>query len=633
MSNGIPSNQLASYVTFSPYFSDNMIFQRGKPIVLFGTAEPEKKIIIRVNEIESLISSDSKGNWSTEMDVLPVGMNYECKIFYKKELTLKNIACGDLYLCSGQSNMEMQLDGWGRVNNFREEIAFANFNNIRMLKVDHNTCLNEQRDIITSGWKICSSDTVPGFSAAAYFFAKQLVKDVDIPIGLIQSTWPGSPIEAWMSKESLFQFRENENVLTKLNSDAKLEEMLTDNFITDITNWEKEIFSQEPAELSCNWKEKFEWQPVILPYLWQEKDFPEFNGSVWFRKSIELHENLLIEDCTLSLGPIKDSYSIWVNGNLIKSVSPLEFIREHRIPKGILAKGENEIVVRVFAEQFGGGFWGDEEEIRIYNTNFSQSIVTGWFAAKGVDLKTISEKPKNPTDVDVPTVLFNAMINPLTRLWIKGILWYQGESNVDEAEIYSNYFRALITDWRERFKDANIPFLFVQLANYNDLNDDSNEQWAKLRHAQETVLQMEYTGMVCSIDIGEANNIHPRNKQDIGTRLALLAKKMIYNKNVIVAGPKYINHRIKTDSIIVEWSISGNSLLTNDSLQAREFMIASENKNFYKANSEIEKNKIILTSNEVKRPVAVRYAWSNNPDCNLTDESGLPALPFRTDSW
>jgi len=610
-----------------------MIFQRGKPIVLFGTAEQEKKFIIRVNEIESIITSDNDGNWSIEMDFLPVGDSYECKIIYQKELTLKNIASGDIYLCSGQSNMEMQLDGWGRVNNFRREIASANFDSIRLLKVDHNTSLNEQRDIKTSGWKICSSDTVSGFSAAAYFFAKELVKDVDIPIGLIQSTWPGSPIEAWMSKESLFQFKENENELKKLNFDANSEEMLIENFGNAFIEWEKEIVSQEPAELTGNWKELFEWHPVKLPYLWQENDFPGFNGSFWFRKSIELNENALSEDCILNLGPIKDSYSIWVNGILIKSVSPLEFIREYRIQKDILVRGGNEIVVRVFAEQFGGGFWGDKEEIKIYNSKLSQSIVKDWFAAKGVDLRTISERPKNPTDVDVPTVLFNAMISPLTRINIKGILWYQGESNVDEPETYSSYFKGLINDWRERFKDTSIHFLFVQLANYNDLNDDSNEQWAELRYAQQSALQMNNTGMVCSIDIGDADDIHPRNKQEIGVRLALLAKKMIYNKNVIASGPKYNNYRIKGDSVTVEWSISGKSLLTKDSLPVREFFIASKNKKFYKANSVIEKNKTILTSDEVKNPVAVRYAWSNNPDCNLIDESGLPALPFKTDSW
>jgi sialate O-acetylesterase len=235
--------------------------------------------------------------------------------------------------------------------------------------------------------------------------------------------------------------------------------------------------------------------------------------------------------------------------------------------------------------------------------------------------------------MDVPTVLFNAMIYPLTRLNIKGILWYQGESNVDEPKKYEKYFKALITDWRRRFSDENIPFLFAELANYNDENDVTNEQWARLREAQEKSLELENTGMVCSIDLGESDDIHPQNKQDIGIRLALLAKKMIYNRDVLSTGPKYLSHQIKNNSIVVDWSMSGKSLVTNDNLTPREFIIASNNKKFYKANTVIDNNKTVLTSKEVTNPIAVRYAWSNNPFCNLTDESGLPALPFRTDNW
>jgi sialate O-acetylesterase len=624
---------LASYVTLSPLFSDNMIFQRDDQPVLFGTAEPNRRFLIRVNGNDTIVISGDTGDWISHLNPLPVGGPYECNIIYKKELVIKNILCGDLFLCAGQSNMEMQLDGWGRVINYREEIADADFNDIRLLKVDHNTSLNVQNDIKTSGWKICSSETVSGFSAAAYFFAKDLVHDVAIPIGLIQSTWPGSPIEAWMSKESLQQFKENEFVLAKLKSDANSEETLVENFLNKFTNWETEIARHEPTQLIGNWKNQFEWHSVNLPYMWQESDFPDFNGSVWFRKNFELPTNVSNDDIFLNLGPVKDSYSIWINGKLINSVSPLEFTRMHRIPKEVLVAGNNEIVVRVFAEQFGGGFWGEEDEIKIYNSNFSISIFSDWFTTKGVDLNKISEKPKNPTDIDVPTVLFNAMINPLKRLNIRGILWYQGESNIDEPEMYGRYFKELITDWRRRFNRGDIPFLFVQLANYDDDDDESNEKWARLREVQESSLTLSSTGMICSIDIGEANDIHPRNKKEIGNRLALLAKEMIYKKKVICTGPKYIDHQINNDSVIIDWAVPGDSLKTNDNSPAREFMIASEDKIFYKANTNIDKCKTILSSNKVKNPVAVRYAWINNPDCNLTDESGLPALPFRTDCW
>jgi sialate O-acetylesterase len=610
-----------------------MVIQRSKPILLFGTAEPYKKFTIRMSENEKYVSSDGKGNWNVELESVPIGGPYEINIIFQQKLTLCNILYGDVYLCSGQSNMEMQLDGWGRVNNFKNEIATANYDNIRLLKVDYNTSLNEQKEIKSSGWKVCSSESVAGFSAVAYFYAKELVNDINMPIGLIQSTWPGSPIEAWMSKESLSQYNETEPVINKLISNAKSEQTLVKNFVKDFNRWQNEIAELEPKELNENWTDRFDWHPIKLPYMWQQKDFPEFNGSVWFRKNIELPINDSREDYLLNLGPVKDSYSLWINGKLIKTVSSIEFIREHIIPRENLQPGNNEVVVRVFAEQYGGGFWGEDDEIKIYNSTHSISLSSEWDAAKGVDLNRISDKPKNPTDIDVPTVLFNAMIYPLTRLNIKGILWYQGESNVDEPKKYEKYFKALITDWRRRFSDENIPFLFAELANYNDENDVTNEQWARLREAQEKSLELENTGMVCSIDLGESDDIHPQNKQDIGIRLALLAKKMIYNRDVLSTGPKYLSHQIKNNSIVVDWSMSGKSLVTNDNLTPREFIIASNNKKFYKANTVIDNNKTVLTSKEVTNPIAVRYAWSNNPFCNLTDESGLPALPFRTDNW
>ena len=630
----IPFNELTSFISLSPLFSDNMIFQRDVPTRIFGKGVPDKKLIIIVDDNDFIITINDSGDWETNLIIFPAVGPYSLQLIFQKEIIIKNIVVGDVFLCSGQSNMEMQLDGWGRVNNFREEITNAEYPNIRLFKVNQNVNLNEQENIQSSGWKECRPESVTDFSAVAYFFAKNLIKEIDVPIGLIQSTWSGSPIEAWMSEESLSVIKKNSSILNDLQNKAKSEKKLKDKFLMDYREWESKIFAKETfvenGSLDINNNEN--WIHVDLPYMWQEKDSTDFNGSVWFRKTVKIPDEVR-NDLYVNLGPIKDQYTLWFNGNLIKEVSPIEFIREHKIPAK-LVKTENEIVVRVFAEMYGGGFWGEKDEIKIYSSNgYYQLISDDWLAAKGVDIDKIEAKPKNPVDIDVPTVLYNAMIYPLKNFNIKGFFWYQGESNVFDPVKYEEYFKLMIKDWREKFGSNDLPFIFIQLANYVDLNDESNESWAKLREAQESVLSLPNTGMVCTIDVGELDDIHPSNKQDVGKRAALIAQKLIYKQAVISEGPRLKDFIIVEDRAIVEMKITDDNLFTKDGLSVREFYLSGNDRKFYNADVIIDNNRLVISNKKIKNPVAVRYAWTNNPDCNLTDNSNLPALPFRTDNW
>ena len=630
----IPFNELTSFISLSPLFSDNMIFQRDVPTRIFGKGVPDKKLIIIVDDNDFIITINDSGDWETNLIIFPAVGPYSLQLIFQKEIIIKNIVVGDVFLCSGQSNMEMQLDGWGRVNNFREEITNAEYPNIRLFKVNQNVNLNEQENIQSSGWKECRPESVTDFSAVAYFFAKNLIKEIDVPIGLIQSTWSGSPIEAWMSEESLSVIKKNSSILNDLQNKAKSEKKLKDKFLMDYREWESKFFAKETfvenGSLDINNNDN--WIHVDLPYMWQENEYSDFNGSVWFRKTIQIPDEVR-NDLYVNLGPIKDQYTLWFNGNLIKEVSPIEFIREHKIPAK-LVKTENEIVVRVFAEMYGGGFWGEKDEIKIYSSNgYYQLISDDWLAAKGVDIDKIEAKPKNPVDIDVPTVLYNAMIYPLKNFNIKGFFWYQGESNVFDPVKYEEYFKLMIKDWREKFGSNDLPFIFIQLANYVDLNDESNESWAKLREAQESVLSLPNTGMVCTIDVGELDDIHPSNKQDVGKRAALIAQKLIYKQAVISEGPRLKDFIIVEDRAIVEMKITDDNLFTKDGLSVREFYLSGNDRKFYNADVIIDNNRLVISNKKIKNPVAVRYAWTNNPDCNLTDNSNLPALPFRTDNW
>ena len=630
----IPFNELSTFVSLSPLFSDNMIFQRHIPARIFGEGEPEKKIIINVADSNFIITVDENGYWETKLIILSVTSSYTLKLIFQKEITIRNIVVGDVFLCSGQSNMEMQLDGWGRVNNFREEIANAGYSNIRLFKVNQDVSLSEQEDIQSSGWHECHPETIADFSAVAYFFAKNLISEIDVPIGLIQSTWSGSPIEAWMSKKSLSRLKENTLMLEDLVNKVKSEKELKKNFLEDYTKWETKILEAEPflkigGPVISNTED---WINVDLPYMWQENEYPNFNGSVWFRKTVQIPENVN-DDLYINIGPIKDQYTFWFNGEFIKEVEPMEFVRKHKIPAKFV-NHENEIIIRVFSGMYGGGFWGEKDEMRISNNNgYSQSISNDWLMTKGVDIDKTESKPKNPIDIDVPTVLFNSMINPLKNFNIAGFLWYQGESNVNDPAKYKEYFKLMIEDWREIFGSRDIPFIFIQLANYIDLNDEGNESWAGLREAQESALSLPNTGMVCTIDIGEANDIHPRNKQDVGKRAALVTEKIFYKHSVISEGPKFKSLNIVDNKIVVEMNISGDNLFTKDGLPAREFYLAGNDRKFHKADAVIKNNKLEIKNDKVKNPIALRYAWRNNPDCNLTDNSNLPANPFRTDNW
>lgn len=449
-------------VVLSPLFSDNMVLQQKDKVALWGKSLAGKSVVIITswNQKRYTATADATGSWKVNVATPKAGGPYNITFDDDEKTILRDVLIGEVWICSGQSNMEMGLEGFGKVKNFKEEVAAANYPTIRLLKVEKTTSTQPLAEAkFAEGWQVCSPKTAPQFSAVAYFFARNIQQYHNVPIGLIQTSYSGTPAQSWVSGQAL-------------------------------------------------------------------EAIPQYDSVV----------------------------------------------------------------------------------------------------------KTVSKIAGSPKDAHIPSVLFNAMINPLIPYGIRGVIWYQGESNDKKAQQYKTLFPLLIQDWRNRW-DKTFPFYYVQLANFTEVKAEPIEStWAELREAQLQTLKAPNTGMAVAIDIGEAKDIHPKNKQDVGMRLALIARSKIYKEKVVYSGPIYKNYKKKDGKIILSFNHTDGGLqVKGDTLKG--FAIAGADKKFYWANAEIDGNKIVVWSDAVKEPMAVRYAWANNPVCNLYNAAGLPASPFRTDDW
>jgi sialate O-acetylesterase len=456
-------NNADAKVILSQLFSDNMVLQQKDKVAVWGRSTTNNKVVITTSwsKKKIVVEPYANGNWKGKITTPKAGGPYTITFNDGESTTLKDVMIGEVWVCSGQSNMEMPLEGWGKINNYKQEIAEANYPNIRLINVEKATSTQPLNDAKFSlGWQPCSPASVSNFSAVAYFFARNIQQHHNVAIGLIQTAYSGTPAESWVSGPSL-------------------------------------------------------------------KTMPAYD-----------------------------------------------------------------------------------------------SIVT-----------VVSSKPGSPKDSHIPTVLYNAMINPIIPYGIRGVIWYQGEGNATKAQQYKTLFPLLINDWRKNWGNKDFPFYFVQLANFTDVKDEPVEStWAELREAQLQTLKVPNTGMAVAVDLGVAKDIHPKNKQDVGLRLALIARSKIYKENIPYSGPVYRRYAVKGDRVTITFKeLNGGLLAKGDTLKG--FAIAGADKKFHWAQAKIAGNKIVVCSADVKEPVAVRYAWANNPLCNLYNKAGLPASPFRTDNW
>jgi sialate O-acetylesterase len=620
-------------IHLSTVFGDSMVLQRGIKIPVWGNSTPGALIVAKLGNVQATTKANQQGKWQIRFPVFKAGGPYVLEIAESgrqgSKIELKGILIGDVWLASGQSNMEWQVQ---QARNASEEIANANYSQIRFLVVEQDKQLKPQSDIRAGKWKVCDFSNVKEWSAVAYYFARKIQHDQNVPVGIIQSTWGGTPVEAWTSREMLLTSPITKSrTLSNDTLNLDREDLVTDS-LSWIRIWNIVYNPQKNADkiFPATTFDDGGWTTVEMPNVIKDFGIGNYEGMVWLRKKLSLPESFTGKDVILNLGHPEMNYSLYFNGQEIcKNVwysNPTHF---YTIPANLVKSGENTIAIRI-AMLWGGGGLNPEDHIYIAYGSSKISLGGKWLYQK--DLETVFPKILNYQYY--PTVLFNAMINPLIRYGIKGFIWYQGESNAHAAYNYRKLFPMLITDWRKRWQQGNLPFLFVQLANYTKTKPlPSESEWAELREAQTQSLSQPNTGMACIIDIGEANDIHPKNKQEVGRRLALIANKMVYKQECIASGPVYKNYRKEGNRIRIAFTTIGSGLSTKDGKDVKGFAIAGKDKQFYWAKAIIEGSEVVIYSDKVTEPIAVRYAWADNPECNLINSEGLPAVPFRTDEW
>jgi sialate O-acetylesterase len=550
----------------------------------------------------------------------------------KNAISLKNILMGDVWFCSGQSNMDMSVIG---SKNADWEIEHANYPTIRLFTVPGKMSERPGQDINGGKWLVCNPKSVSNFSAAAYFFARKINADLNVPIGMIKCSWGGSIIQTWMSLEAISGFK---------NYLPALEELKTKDFEKVIAErdrrqaeWADSLRNTEPGAVN-KWylpeTDVTDWKTINVPAFRQSQK--NKNGVGWYQTEFQLSGEEISGGIALSLGTIQVADETYLNGTKIGGSEEYSQSRNYKASPDILRSGKNVLAVKIYNYWGGGGFTGNPEDICIQTNKGRKNLSGQWKYRDGYfSINPFSVVGPN----NYPGLLYNGMVNPVTKFPIKGALWYQGEgnaNNMEEAEEYRGLLAAMIKDWREKWGIGNFPFLVVQLPNYRVLDVLPTEKaWAILRDAQVSAMSLPNTGLAVTIDLGEADNIHPKNKQDVGYRLALQALKVAYGKNSIESsGPVFSSQNLEGNKIRLKFDHVGTGLVTRGKNgMVNGFAICGADGKFVWAKAHIENNEVIISSEQVSTPVAVRYAWSDNPGgIDLYNKEGLPARQFRTDN-
>lgn len=613
-------------------FSEHAVLQRGSGIAIWGTAEPGGNLEVVLAGSRQITQVDDSGRWEVNFPEMEAGGPHELRIEGgDTTIAYQNVMIGDVWLASGQSNMEWAME-WG-IDNEEEEIANADFPAIRTFKVAHDVSIQPREQLPEGQWEEVNPENIADFSAVAYFFGREIHQEVGVPIGLIQSTWGGTPAEAWTSPEALAQMSSFDERLQQL---AQLPEDL---------NFRKLQSQAEAAEKAAEDRISAEgftpdfdtesWPQMELPgYLELSADssLSDFDGYVWFSKTFSVPAAQADQPMSLHLGTIDDRDVTWLNGQQVGATSSYNAERVYEISAELIRAGENTLMVRVQDTGGQGGFSGtaDEMYLAAREGNYRLSLAGNWRYNADIEERFTPASGYSRE----PAMLYNAMIHPLIPYKIKGVIWYQGESNAGRAREYQTLFPLMIEDWRNRWDIGDFPFLFVQLANFKPGPPLDFDDWAELREAQLMALDLDNTAMAVSIDIGDSLDIHPRNKQDVGLRLARAALKEAYGRENVWLGPLYESMRVQGDSAVISFSEVGDGLMVVPGEKLRGFSIAGNDQRFYPAEARIiSENEVAVSNPRVEEPQAVRYGWSNNPDVNLYNESFMPASPFRTDDW
>lgn len=658
----LTATEATADVQLAGVLGHHMVLQRDRPIRIWGTAAPGETVQVQLLPQHAAPATLTKarrsqprraragadGRWAVLLPALPAGGPYELVAQGNNRVTLNDVLLGDVWLCSGQSNMEWTL---AQAQDGAREVAAAGHPLIRHIKLPRRASLQPQADMAPTPWQVSSPATAGDFSAVAYHFAVQVQAKLaatgarPVAIGLVNASWGGSHIETWTSRRAALADPVLAPVVRAMPTDAaRFATTQNSRALAAVRRWQGDLPLPElqaagaPDKLRDDWAsptlDDQTWPTLNAPQVWEEQGLPSFDGTLWMRRSVALSAEQAAGDAVLHLGAIDDCDETWINGHHLGGQCQWDAPRRYTVPAGWLRAGHNVIAVQVNDTGGGGGFHGAASALRLETLGGTLPLHGAWRARVQAPLQKTE-----PAFNDLPTLLFNGMLQPLLPLQFSGVLWYQGESNVPRAARYAQDFQRLITDWRLQWRQPRLPFFWVQLAAFLPLekNDLQHSNWAELRDAQRQALVLPATGMVVTTDVGDANDIHPRNKRAVGERLAAWALRTVYGQpGSVASGPVWRSLRhLPNGRVALNFSASSGPLAVRGGGTAVSgFAVAGANRRFVPAQAVLQGGQVRVWSDAVPHPHAVRYAWVNNPEqANLVNSHGLPASPFRTDHW
>jgi sialate O-acetylesterase len=624
----------ASLPFISPMFGDNMVLQRGKANRFWGWAKPGQAIRVEIAGQTATAVTGPDGRWQAEVKVPAPGGPYTVKITGPEQsVVLHEVLVGDVWLCGGQSNMEL---GLGRTRNGDEEIKLASHPEIRLFMVRQHVSYSPAA-VPQGSWKICSPQTVAegaGFSAVAYFFGRKLQDELHVPIGLIEDCWGGTPAESWMSPETLHRLKDFDAPLAEIE---RLHAKGGPEYGSFLMHWLDEY---DAGSQSNTWAaagmDDAGWKTVQIPGGFSELGVADVPSICWFRKVFTLPDPLPAGQATLCLGSIEKMDTAYLNGQWVGASSWVENPRAYVIKNGVLKPGRNVLAVRVFKLKPQGGFLAKPDELRLVLGNQSVIPLAGeWKGALSVDARPPHPLPLTfenyPT---MPAILYEGMLEPVAPLAITGAIWYQGEANAERAYQYRTLLPAMIGNWRKLFGQGDFPFYIVSLPAFMHHRDQpGDDAWAELREAQAlTARNVKNSGLAVTIDTGDPDNIHPKDKKVVGERLAVCALAGEYGKKISDAGPTFTSVEHLPGALKIHFRhTDGGLVVKGDKLE--EFAVAGKDRQWHWADARVEGDSVVVSSPMAPDPQAARYAWEAGPAATLYNGAGLPAAPFRTDDW